>query len=85
VGNRIGGMIENVNSLALRVVVPPEFPPAEDGAPWLQFMMTEPVTDEAPDEQVRALVERITGSDPRVAADVCGGSRESAEPRRKRR
>jgi len=48
-------------------------------------MMTEPATDEAPDEQVRALVERITGSDPRAAADVCGGSRESAEPRRKRR
>uniref|UniRef100_UPI000B1BD973 hypothetical protein n=2 Tax=Streptomyces sp. RTd22 TaxID=1841249 RepID=UPI000B1BD973 len=57
----------------------PEFPPAEDGAPWLQFLMTEPVTDEAPDEQVRAFVERIAGSDPRAAADVCGGSRESAE------
>ncbi|MFI0814955.1 hypothetical protein ACH4TX_05470 [Streptomyces sp. NPDC021098] len=57
----------------------PEFPPAEDGAPWLQFMVVEPVTGDAPEEQVRAFMERVAGEDPRDTATVCGGSRESAE------
>ncbi|MGW2326515.1 hypothetical protein ACWC5C_12190 [Streptomyces sp. NPDC001700] len=51
----------------------------QEGASQLQFMVTEPVTDEAPEEQARALVERIARSDPRATATVCGGSRESAE------
>jgi hypothetical protein len=51
----------------------------QEGAARLQFMVTEPVTDEAPEEQARAFVERITGDDPRATATLCGGSRESAE------
>ncbi|WP_327304199.1 hypothetical protein OG730_11735 [Streptomyces sp. NBC_01298] len=46
--------------------------------PWLQFQMTLNISGADPATQTRRLVEELTAGDPRVAADVCGGSPEFA-------
>ncbi|MEV5162307.1 hypothetical protein [Streptomyces sp. NPDC053728] len=47
--------------------------------PWLRFRMTVPVTGDDPAEQAGRLCARITAEDPREAAEVCGGSKESVD------
>lgn len=50
----------------------------KDGRPWLQFRMTLDISGEDPADQADRLVEELTTFDPRMAADVCGGSQEFA-------
>ncbi|MFJ9760587.1 hypothetical protein [Streptomyces sp. NPDC101149] len=49
-----------------------------DNHPWLQFRMILAVSSDDPANQVERLAEQLVEADPRQAAEVCGGSRESA-------
>ncbi|MDX3573397.1 hypothetical protein [Streptomyces sp. ID05-47C] len=50
----------------------------KENRPWLQFQMTLDVSDDHPAAQAYQLADELTAFDPRAAADVCGGSQESA-------
>ncbi|MFE0545631.1 hypothetical protein [Streptomyces sp. NPDC058891] len=46
--------------------------------PWLQFRMILAVSGDDPADQAERLAGQLVAADPRQAAEVCGGSRESA-------
>lgn len=50
----------------------------KEDRPWLQFRMTLNVSGGDPAAQAQQLAEELTAFDPRLAADVCGGSPEFA-------
>ncbi|MDP9868980.1 MULTISPECIES: hypothetical protein [Streptosporangium] len=50
-----------------------------ENRPWLQFRMTIPISGDDPADQVEHLEARLTAEDPREVAEVCGGSKESAD------
>ncbi|WP_407918144.1 hypothetical protein [Kitasatospora sp. NE20-6] len=46
---------------------------AEADLPWAQFLMTLPISADAPSDQAEHLEALLTAGDPRATAELCGG------------